>query len=354
MWGLASRLAVSDEVTVLTTPVPGKPSRYEKDGVTVMTVAGAPPGRYSPSWWMKTARWDTSPYDVVVSVSAGATTMRVGAHGAVLVFQAHGTAGKELMSALRTRNGRWPLRASRLMWWTMVDNITYRRSAAVVSIGPAVTRSLRSSFYPKAWHRTVLREIPNGVPGGDRTRVQRRLDAGQVVAVTVSRLVRQKGVDRAVAALPYTDARLVVVGDGEERGPLQQQADTLGVGERLDLLGHKDDEGVRAALGAADVLVFTPRNIELEGLPMNVQEALAARVPVITLDGPLWPGDLRAELYLVDSTDPKSLGDAIDRARSLDRPSLPERYSAQGSADAYRSLFRQLVSRQHNPRTLQG
>ncbi|HKX33637.1 MAG TPA: glycosyltransferase [Blastocatellia bacterium] len=70
--------------------------------------------------------------------------------------------------------------------------------------------------------------------------------------------------------------RLVLVGDGELRGELLQQASQLGIGDRVHLLGDRQDASQIAA--AFDVAVLASLH---EGLPNAVMEAMAAGVPVV-------------------------------------------------------------------------
>src|SRR6185295_10747293 len=90
---------------------------------------------------------------------------------------------------------------------------------------------------PAAWSSDEL-ELPDGK-----------------IVVAVSRLVEQKGLDVAVAALAGVDATLVVLGEGPERENLAAQAQDLGV--RLLLPGRVGD--VASVLRRADLLVHPAR-----------------------------------------------------------------------------------------------
>jgi glycosyltransferase involved in cell wall biosynthesis len=101
------------------------------------------------------------------------------------------------------------------------------------------------------------------------------------VLLAVSRLVEQKGVDRAVAALPairsqHPDAVLVVLGDGPERPRLEALARDLGVADALYLIGRVAD--VAAWLHRAEALVHPAR---WEGFGLALLEAMLASVPIV-------------------------------------------------------------------------
>ena len=132
--------------------------------------------------------------------------------------------------------------------------------------------------------------VPSGVPTAElraaaptRTEARARLglDPDTFVVVGLGRLVPIKGFDLLVRALPAVAAeipstRVVLVGDGAERGRLDALACALGVGARLDLAGEVF--GVTTHLAAADVLAVPSRN---EGMGRVMVEAMALRIPVV-------------------------------------------------------------------------
>jgi glycosyltransferase involved in cell wall biosynthesis len=72
------------------------------------------------------------------------------------------------------------------------------------------------------------------------------------------------------------EARFVLAGDGELRGPVERRAASLGLDGRLFLLGWRRD--VPRIMAALDVLVLTSL---WEGLPRVLPEAIAAGVPIV-------------------------------------------------------------------------
>ncbi len=79
---------------------------------------------------------------------------------------------------------------------------------------------------------------------------------------------------RVLALLP--GAVLVLAGDGDLRGEVEELARTLGVAERVRFLGYIDDLG--SWYVAFDAFLLTSAN---EGAPVVAIEALAAGVPVV-------------------------------------------------------------------------
>jgi glycosyltransferase involved in cell wall biosynthesis len=111
-------------------------------------------------------------------------------------------------------------------------------------------------------------------PWGDNARVE--LPEGARVLLAVARLVEQKGVDVAVAALPtiratHPEAVLVVLGEGPLRDRLRAEA-----GDALVLPGRAGD--VAAWLRRADLFVHPAR---WEGFGIVLLEAMLSSLPVV-------------------------------------------------------------------------
>jgi glycosyltransferase involved in cell wall biosynthesis len=128
--------------------------------------------------------------------------------------------------------------------------------------------------------------IPNGVEPRmtdmprDEARRALGLPADAFVIGSVARLVKQKRLDRllrAVHALHAEHVHAVVAGAGYERDALIEQAQTLGIENRVHLLGHREDVGT--VLRALDLYVVTS---DQEGMSSGMLEALAAGVPVLS------------------------------------------------------------------------
>ncbi len=164
-----------------------------------------------------------------------------------------------------------------------------------------------------------------------RQRVRAALGAtdAQVVVLAVSRLVWHKGYPELAAAMRMVpDAALWVVGERltSDRGPdMMALLRNAGLGERLRLLGYRDD--VPELMAAADIFVLPSR---FEGLPMSVIEAMLTGLPVVAADvrGPAEQVVPEATGLLVPPGDASALAAALRRL--VADQALRERMGAAG------------------------
>jgi phosphatidylinositol alpha-1,6-mannosyltransferase len=117
------------------------------------------------------------------------------------------------------------------------------------------------------------------------------LQAGQHLILSVGRLVRRKGFDQVIRAIPELvkqgiDAHYALIGIGEDWDYLSELAKELGVSERLHLLGHVSPEDLPRWYNACDVFVMANREIngDTEGFGMVFLEAAACGKPAIAGD----------------------------------------------------------------------
>lgn len=128
--------------------------------------------------------------------------------------------------------------------------------------------------------------------------------------VTVGALIERKGQAKAVSALSsLPEARLILVGKGEDEPKLRDLTGQLGVRDRVHFAGSLDHDVLPLVLSAADAMVLPTAN---EGLANAWVEALACGTRVITSD----VGGARELItndragYLVDRT-PEAISDAV-------------------------------------------
>lgn len=200
-----------------------------------------------------------------------------------------------------------------------------RDAADVVTVSDFNLDHLRRTFGPDA---AVVRRVYNGLELGDFP-YQSPAERPAVIAA-VGRLVEKKGFDDLLdaAALLVEQGReveIVLVGTGEREAELRAQAERLGLGQRLRMLGglpqHKVARIVAgAAVFAAPCVVGTDGN--RDGLPTVLLEAMALGTPCVATPVTGIPEVIEHEVtgLLVPERDPQALAAAL--ARVLDDPDL--------------------------------
>jgi glycosyltransferase involved in cell wall biosynthesis len=105
---------------------------------------------------------------------------------------------------------------------------------------------------------------------------------GPVRIAMIGRLTPQKnhaGLLRALGGLRHLEWVLELIGDGPGRAGIIELARTSGIGDRVHLLGARDD--IPDILGRADVYALVSN---WEGFPRSILEAMRASLPVLATD----------------------------------------------------------------------
>ncbi|WP_165374865.1 glycosyltransferase [Sphingomonas montana] len=162
-------------------------------------------------------------------------------------------------------------------------HMRYRRAfdkaAAILTLSDAETALLRRTFPGSAGRiQTVINPYvtPSMLSASDRGSGERDL------ILSIGRLAAQKRYDlliRAFGEARIPGARLVILGEGPDRGALQALVRELDLAERVSLPGYQPQ--VEPWLRRARVFALSSR---YEGLPAVVLEAMAANCPVVTTD----------------------------------------------------------------------
>jgi len=157
----------------------------------------------------------------------------------------------------------------------------------VVTVCEAFARDLSDAgVSPGRIHvqHNSIRLEPKRNPEEARTLRQQLGIAGEdKLVLTVGRLSREKAQIDLVVAFnqlannhPEMKPKLVIVGDGPERGPLAAAAASLGLSEQVVFTGEVRD--VQTYYDAADVFVLPSHS---EGSPYVLLEAMAWKVPIV-------------------------------------------------------------------------
>ena len=156
---------------------------------------------------------------------------------------------------------------------------TFERADVVFSI---------SRYTSKQLALAGVKKPPVLVFGGVDTWTRQRPPAERPTILSVGRLVRRKGFDRVIEALPslrrfHPDVAYEIVGDGPDRAYLHDLAVCRGVADRVRFLGSVDDAALRAAYERAWCFALPVRRDghEVEGFGLVYLEAAVAGLPSV-------------------------------------------------------------------------
>ncbi len=168
--------------------------------------------------------------------------------------------------------------------------------------------------------------------------------------LTVGHLVPVKAQELIIAALPLMpDVRLVVAGDGPNRGMLEALARELKVEARVQFLGAVPQSQLRDHYGSADALVLASSR---EGWANVLLESMACGTPVVASRVYGTPEVVAAPEagVLMDQRTPQGVADAVDRLRAAypDRGATrryAERFSWDDTTAGQIALFQDILNR---------
>ncbi|WP_134699950.1 glycosyltransferase [Ammoniphilus sp. YIM 78166] len=167
--------------------------------------------------------------------------------------------------------------ASRMEKWTRTISDHF------IAVSSSIARSLEedgvSAEKISVVHHGI--DVDYFAQGSPVLRQELGLSEGSYCIGIVSRLVKIKGIEEAIRALPLIleanpDAHLVVVGAGPEEGALKALVEQLNLGSHVHFAGFRKD--IANCLHSFDCLVSASHS---EGLGLNILEAMAASVPVV-------------------------------------------------------------------------
>jgi glycosyltransferase involved in cell wall biosynthesis len=229
----------------------------------------------------------------------------------------------------------------------------------------AITREIESDLKRLGIPSNQIVRIPNGigqVPSShpcDREEIRAALgfNADTRVVTFVGRLVHAKGVDWLLEVWQRvtqreSKARLLIVGDGEERRSLEARAGAFGIRDSVVFAGEQQD--VWRFLTITDVFVLPSRR---EGISNALLEAMSLGLPVIVTDDMLGGNrevvDNPANGCIVQFGDTNKFATSIlkllydpDLRTAMairGRQVVEARFSLKSVADRYYELYRQLL-----------
>lgn len=204
-------------------------------------------------------------------------------------------------------------------------------------------------FTPSAYLRELALEwgvrpdkvsvLPNPAPVvpalPERDELRRRFGMNGATLAFAGRLTAQKSLGHALAAVAgATGVELVIAGEGPDREPLERQATTLGIADRVRFLGAQPRERIVELFRAADATILSS---SWENFPHTVVEALSVGTPVLAMEAGGVAEVVRDGVngLLVASGDTAGLAEAVRRYFQDDALRERLRTSAAGSVSQY-------------------
>ena len=204
-------------------------------------------------------------------------------------------------------------------------------AARVSSVVVVLTERDRARWIEALRPRCNVVALPNPLPFPMPDAPARR-DSQTVLAV--GRLTRSKGFDVLIEAWEKVartapDWRLVIIGEGEERRPLESLRNRLGLQTSVSLPGVRGD--ITSAYANAAIFCLSSR---YEGFGLVLIEAMAYGLPIISTACPQGPRELLGpgDAIMVPVEDAEGLAEAL--LTLMDSPSTADSLAACGRQTA--------------------
>ena len=228
----------------------------------------------------------------------------------------------------------------------------WRKNILIVAVSESVKQNI-ARYCSSLISQNRLFTLPNAIDIGqegkllrrDQARSQLRLGENEFVIGTIGRLVAKKNHEvliRALAELADPNCRLVIIGDGPRRKSLQLLAENLGVLQRIEFAGFKED--ANRLVKALDLFVLPSGNEEAFGIVLL--EAMLGKVPILASNAP-GPKEVLADTgVLFKSGESQDLADKLKlvmQRSSAERLQMAEKgYQRMAEHYGYDSFKRRL------------
>lgn len=307
--GLASGVAARGHtVTVVTTGHPEKRCETEA-GVEIHYLEGTRPRRYSRGYWQRSVETlrelhAERRFDLLHSQSIGAHAFlkRGLNHSDALptIVSFHGTPYDEVVSRVNILRHSPSLdgwvNLYKIGYWTEQYLRFYRGAAARADAVIATSdeqEALIKRIFKVAPER--VHKVYNGMdlgqfapaPRDEALREQLGLPGDARVLLCVARFARDKGIDQVVRALPAIladepRARLVLVGDGEQRKRLTRIVRRLGLEASVTFTGYVPFDALPRYFHLCEL--FINATLRRNGYDLTMLEAMACARVVVSSD----------------------------------------------------------------------
>lgn len=236
---------------------------------------------------------------------------------------------------------------------SLLDKPTFRSLDRLVACSDFHSRAISETY---GVEKGRMRVIPPGIDVGyfkklPKTDLRGEFNCEKAVVYAGRLHERSKGVSlliHAMKGLECPGAKLIIVGDGPDRGGYERMAREYGLESRIVFLGALDFYRKSVIQKSADAIVM-PSLYEAFGTVFA--ESLACGTPVVAFDLPFWKGLYDNAGILVNPREKGALSSGIRLALEGDNRGLisrgmglAERYDLRKTADSYVSLYEELAA----------
>ena len=232
------------------------------------------------------------------------------------------------------------------------------------AIRAAVSTALCDQMAEVAGAALPIQVLPNGVDArrfypvaSNEAKRVLQIDPGRRAIVAVGSLIESKGhqlLIRAMAQLSkhYPDADLFILGHGPYLKTLQSLVQSLGLGERVHLVGKRPHEELKYWFSMADLTCLASAR---EGWPNVVTESLACGTPVIATKVGGIPEIIETpELGILVERSPEAIAEGLQQGltRKWNRENISKHALARSwdaVAEEIQALFVDAVARKPAP-----
>lgn len=195
-------------------------------------------------------------------------------------------------------------------WFTKLTAKGILKNASTVI---ALTEHMKDAMQA-IYSRDVI-IVPNGINLNEVA--EREAEGGNPgkKILFVGRLHPVKGTQYLLGAMSIVhrelpEAKLILVGDGEEREHLETLTDNLGIRECVEFAGRVPHERVEDYMNQAEVFVLSSLS---EGFPVTILEAMACGLPVVATRVGGVPDIIKngTNGYLVDTMNQEQIAEAL-------------------------------------------
>jgi L-malate glycosyltransferase len=222
----------------------------------------------------------------------------------------------------------------------LLNATTYRLDDAHVAVSDQVVESvwphLRKDL-PMLLHGIALDDLCTAPSDRAETRAELGLGPEHVVMLAAANFRAHKAYPDLLEAARSVctnepRARFLIAGQGPLEADMRSHLAAMGVGDRVRILGYRDD--VFRLMAAADIFVMSSL---YEGLPIAVMEALCSGLPVVATNVGGMPAAVVHGVngFLVPPRQPEQLADRIRQVVADDRLRAQLAIAAESSRDRY-------------------